>query len=259
LEQSGIGDAATDSANYVLLLQALRAEMNRQSGIDGHTYYLSIAAPAGDGNIAKLNPKAISDVVDWINLMAYDFHGGWDGTTGFNAPMVNVDPNPSSAKWSVSASVQGYLVGNPGQGGVPASKLVLGVPFYGRGWDNVQPGVSGNGLGQAGSEATSPGLGETEFPYNNLLSSGVLTYSNGVFAGGAGYTRHWNAQAQVPFLYSPTAKRFITYDDAESMRVKAAYTNQQGLGGMMFWEASEDVTTPGASLSDAVYEGMRLP
>jgi GH18 family chitinase len=63
----------------------------------------------------------------------------------------------------------------------------------------------------------------------------------------------------VPFLYSPTAKRFITYDDAESMRVKAAYTNQQGLGGMMFWEASEDVTTPGASLSDAVYEGMRLP
>jgi len=87
----------------------------------------------------------------------------------------------------------------------------------------------------------------------------VLTYSNGVFAGGAGYTRHWNAQAQVPFLYSPTAKRFITYDDAESMRVKAAYTNQQGLGGMMFWEASEDVTTPGASLSDAVYEGMRLP
>ena len=113
--------------------------------------------------------------------------------------------------------------------------------------------------GQAGTEATSPGLGETEFPYNNLLSSGVLTYSNGVFAGGAGYTRHWNAQAQVPFLYSPTAKRFITYDDAESMRVKAAFANQQSLGGIMFWEASEDVTTPGASLSDAVYEGMRLP
>ena len=259
LEQSGIGDAATDSANYVLLLKALRAEMNRQSAIDGHTYYLSIAAPAGDGNIANLNPKAISDVVDWINLMSYDFHGGWDSTTGFNSPMANVDPNPSSAKWSVSASVQGYLVGNPGQGGVPASKLVVGVPFYGRGWDNVQPGASGNGLGQAGTAATSPGLGESEFPYNNLLSSGVLTYSNGVFAGGAGYTRHWNAQAQVPFLYSPTAKRFITYDDAESMRVKAAYVNQQSLGGMMFWEASEDVTTPGVSLMDAVYEGMRLP
>jgi GH18 family chitinase len=43
------------------------------------------------------------------------------------------------------------------------------------------------------------------------------------------------------------------------MRVKAAYANQQALGGMMFWEASEDTTTAGASLSDAVYEGMRLP
>jgi chitinase len=102
-------------------------------------------------------------------------------------------------------------------------------------------------------------LGETEFPYNSLFSSGVLTYTNGVYAGAGGYQRYWNATAQVPYLYSATAKRFITYDDSESMRVKANYANQLGLGGLMFWELSEDVTSGSTSLLDSIYDRVQLP
>ncbi|MDA0214584.1 MAG: glycosyl hydrolase family 18 protein, partial [Planctomycetota bacterium] len=219
LQQNGIADPATDGANYLLLLQALRDELDHQSTLDGKTYYLTIAAPGGDTNIANMNPAAIAGIVDWINIMTYDFHGGWDAYTGLNSPMVNVDTAPGTANWSVTGATNIYLNGVNGSGGVAPSKLVLGAPLYGRGWSNVEPGPNGNGLGQAGSEATSPGLGESEFPYKTLFSSGFLTYSGGVFSGAGGYTRYWDMIAQVPYLYSPTAKRFITYDDPQSMNV----------------------------------------
>lgn len=258
LEQSGIGDPSVDGANYVLLLQALRAELNRQTAIDGRTYYLTIAAPGGDVTIANMNPVAIASVVDWINIMSYDFHGGWDSYTGLNAPMVNIDPTPSSARWSVTQCVDIYLNGANGTGGVAPGKIVLGAPMYGRGWNNVQPGPNGNGLGQPGAEGTSPGLGETEFPYNSLFTSGVLSYNNGAFVGAAGFTRYWDTVAQVPYLYSSSAKKFITYDDPQSIGIKMNFANQKGLGGVMFWELSEDTTAPGTSLMDSMYEGMRL-
>jgi chitinase len=258
LDGSGVA-STSDGANYNLLLKAIRDEMNRQTAIDGKKYYLSIAGPGGDEKIANMDPKAISQVADWINIMTYDFHGGWDSYTGINAPMVNVDPSAGRANWSVQGATQIYLNGLNGRGGVPAAQLVLGVPFYGRGWDGVQAGPNGDGLGQAGYEATSPGLGETEFPYNSLFSSGALTYTNGVYAGAGGYKRYWNAAAQVPYLYSATAKRFITYDDSESMRVKANYANQVGLGGLMFWELSEDVTSGATSLLDTIYDRVHLP
>jgi len=258
LDGSGVA-TTSDGANYNLLLKAVRDEMNRQTAIDGKKYYLSIAGPGGDQNIANFDPKAVSQVADWINIMTYDFHGGWDSYTGINAPMVNIDPSAGRANWSVQGATQTYLNGLNGKGGVAAAQLVLGVPFYGRGWDGVQAGPSGDGLGQAGYEATSPGLGETEFPYNSLFSSGVLTYTNGVYAGAGGYQRYWNVTAQVPYLYSATAKRFITYDDSESMRVKANYANQLGLGGLMFWELSEDVTSGSTSLLDSIYDRVHLP
>jgi GH18 family chitinase len=258
LDGSGVA-STSDGANYNLLLKAIRDEMNRQTAIDGKKYYLSIAGPGGDEKIANMDPKAISQVADWINIMTYDFHGGWDSYTGINAPMVNIDPSAGRANWSVQGATQIYLNGLNGKGGVPAAQLVLGVPFYGRGWDGVQAGPNGDGLGQAGYEATSPGLGETEFPYNSLFSSGALTYTNGVYAGAGGYKRYWNAAAQVPYLYSATAKRFITYDDSESMRVKANYANQVGLGGLMFWELSEDVTSGATSLLDTIYDRVHLP
>jgi GH18 family chitinase len=252
-------DRATDGANYLLLLQALRTQMNQQSAIDGRTYYLSIAAPAGDAHIADIDPAAIAAIVDWINVMSYDFHGGWDSYTGFNSPLVNVDATPYAAQWSVSGAAANYLHGNNGHAGAPASKIVMGMPFYGRAWNGVNPGPNGDGLGQSGSEATEPTLGGTEFPYNTLFSSGALVYSNGVFSGAGGYTRFWNAQAQVPYLYSAAKKQFITYDDPQSVRAKVNFVNQQSLGGVMFWELSEDTTATGASLLDAMYEGMHQP
>ena len=58
--------------------------------------------------------------------------------------------------------------------------------------------------------------------------------------GHDGFVRHWDERAKAPFLWNATTRTFITYDDPQSIREKADYVRSKGLGGMMFWELSQD-------------------
>ena len=258
LDQSALANPASDGANFLVLLQTLREELDRQEAKDGRGYYLSIAGPGGDEKIANFDPAAVAGIVDWINVMTYDFQGGWDNYTGHQSPMVSTDPSASRKNWSVSGAMGLYLNGLNGKRGVPASQLVVGVPFYGRGWNSVPPGPRNDGLGQSGTEALSS-LGETEFPYDRLYTDGYLSFAYGRSMGINGYTRFWDAVAQVPYLYSATARRMITFEDPESVGIKMNYVNQTGLGGVMFWELSEDELTAERSLLETIYNKLRLP
>jgi len=60
------------------------------------------------------------------------------------------------------------------------------------------------------------------------------------FIGQRGFVRYWDNRAQAPYLWNPTSRVFISYDDPQSIAVKARYVLQHRLGGMMFWELSED-------------------
>ena len=258
LDQSALANPASDGANFLALLRALREELDRQEAKDGRGYYLSIAGPGGDEKIANFDPAAVAGIVDWINVMTYDFQGGWDNYTGHQSPMVSTNPSAARKNWSVSGAMGQYLNGLNGKRGVPPAQLVVGVPFYGRGWDSVPPGPRNDGLGQSGTEALSS-LGETEFPYDRLYADGYLSFAYGRTMGMNGYTRFWDPVAQVPYLYSATARRMVTFEDPESVGIKMNYVNQTGLGGVMFWELSEDETTAERSLLETIYQKLRLP
>jgi chitinase len=258
LDQSAMANPASDGANFLVLLQTLREELDRQEAKDGRGYYLSIAGPGGDEKIANFDPAAVAGIVDWINVMTYDFQGGWDNYTGHQSPMVSTDTSAARKNWSVSGAIGLYLNGLNGKRGVPASQLVVGIPFYGRGWDSVPPGPRNDGLGQSGTGALSS-LGETEFPYDRLYADGYLSFANGRSVGINGYTRFWDAVAQVPYLYSAAARRMVTFEDPESIGIKMNYVNQTGLGGAMFWELSEDELIAERSLLETIYNKLRLP
>jgi chitinase len=122
----------------------------------------------------------------------------------------------------------------------------------------VPPGPRNDGLGQSGTGALSS-LGETEFPYDRLYADGYLSFANGRSVGINGYTRFWDAVAQVPYLYSAAARRMVTFEDPESIGIKMNYVNQTGLGGAMFWELSEDELIAERSLLETIYNKLRLP
>ena len=123
-------------------------------------------------------------LLDWVNVMTYDFHSG--GTrAGFNSALYNHD-DPSNPKSNTHDAVQAILAK-----GVPRSKLVAGVPFYGRGWRGVEsPNVWSTGTGtiQVGG-------------YQAIVAS---------FLKAPGFVRYWDDVAKVPWLYNADTKEWIT-------------------------------------------------
>ena len=181
--------------------------------------------------------RAITRYLDWLNLMAYDFHGGWDEVTNFHAPLYASSTEPSPDYLNVDAAVQAYL-----DAGVPSEKIVLGVPFYGRGWAGVPD--RDHGLYQAVSYLP-PGTWEAGvFDYRDLAANYVDTDE---------YTRYWHEQVKAPWLYNPSEGVFIGYEDPESLAFKAEYVLVRNLGGVMFWELSAD----DGSLLDVLAQHLR--
>lgn len=205
---------AEDAQNYVAMLQEFRRQLNAA----GSGYLLTIAAPAGYDKINVIDWGAAQASLDWINLMSYDFFGAWaaTGPTAFHSPLYSWTGIPTP-NYTADYAVQLYK-----SKGVPASKLVLGVGFYGRGWTGVTN--ANNGLNQPATGA-APGTYEA-----GIEDYKVLKNFNGTIYRQAGTMWKFNGST------------FWSYDDPVAMAEKMNYLKSQGLGGVMFWELSGDTS-----------------
>jgi chitinase len=218
-----------DKQNYTLLLKELRKRFDREEKRLGRHLVTSIATGASSDFLELTEIAEVQRYVDTINLMSYDYYvPSWDKTTGHHAPLFTNPADPK--KISADRSVREYE-----NAGVPANKIVLGIPFYGKSWANVSS--LNNGLFQPGTEAPS-----TYLPYSNL---GSLQNN--------GYLRYWDAIAAAPFLYNKDAHIFVSYEDAESLGAKCNYVLEHKLAGVMFWEYSND---PAAVLLQSISVGL---
>jgi chitinase len=224
-----------DPQNFPLLLAELRQQLDAQGAIDGKHYRLTIAASTGNKNFTDLDWGQIEPHLDWVNVMAYDFSGPWSAVTGFNAPLYDSTATPPEGG-SADSVIRAYMAA-----GIPASKLILGVPFYGRSWAGVA--AADGGLHQP-YDVMPEGSSGGSYDYRTLAANGWLET----------FQRYWDDTAQVPWLYNQEGGMMVSYDDPESLGLKAAYVRDNGLGGVMIWELAAD--EPGHSLLDAVYKGL---
>lgn len=227
-----------DKENYVRLATELRnafEQAGKQAA--GRHYLITIAAGAhaslSDDSEASPGWMArLAAQLDWINLMTYDYRGVWDAENGQLAPLYADPTDPQRDKHLYAdATVTRFL-----RAGVPAAKLVLGVPFYGYGWKQCVPGPRGDGLYQSCQGAASGNDGTPTFTYRHLLEQGYLVDGKGA----RGFQRYWNAASQVPYLYNRDSGVFISYEDVQSVAGKVHYIREKGLRGGMFWELSGD-------------------
>jgi len=221
---------AEDKQNFTSLLAELRARFDGARKKTGRRLFLTVAMGTGDDVIAQAEMQKVQRYVDTVNLMTYDYYeAGSDPTTGHHAPLF---ANPADPKKAYSdESVQAYE-----EAGVPAEKILLGVPFYGRVWGDV-PGKD-NGLFQPGKS-----IAGVNAQYS-LIVSGML---------GQGFKRYWDDAAKAPYLYNAEKHIFVSYEDPESLTGKCAYVRSHKLGGVMFWEYFGD---PDGALLKAIDSGL---
>ncbi len=208
---------AEDKQNFTLLIEELRERLDQESKKTAKKLYLTIAAGAFDEFLAHTEMNQVARYLDTVNLMTYDsYEAGSDAITGNHAPLYAdpADPKKSSA----DSAVQSFE-----QAGVPAAKILLGVPFYGRMWGGVAD--RRHGLFQRGKS-----IPNAEAPYS-VIATTMLNQ---------GFTRYWDSAASVPYLYNPEKRIFVSYEDPESLAVKCSYVRSHKLGGIMFWEYFDD-------------------
>jgi chitinase len=241
-----------DGVNYTLLLREVRRQLDIAEIEDGSEYLLTIASPAGWDKVRHLEIAELSDVLDWVNVMTYDFRGSWDlSSTAHHSGMYEnpadpIDGNSVAERYNVNWAVQEFLAQ-----GMEPSKLVVGVPFYSRAWGGVQDPLGNGGLYQPAS-SVPPGTWDD----GSSGATGVNDFFEieEMIASGA-YTRYWDSIAQVPYLYSSTryGGHFVSYDDEESMGIKLDYVLENELGGAMFWEITADRNE---TLLDVIIESL---
>jgi chitinase len=215
---------ATQAQNFVLLLNRVRQELDTYAAqhAPGYHFLLTIASPAGPVNYNTMKLREMSTIIDFFNLMAYDYAGSWDATAGHQANLYPNPQNPKATPFSTEAAVSDYVAA-----GVPAGKIVLGMPIYGRSFESTA------GLGQP---YTGTGAGSWE--------NGVWDYKALPKAGAA---EQYDSVSGATYSYDPNSKELISYDTPEMVQRKVAYLKSKGMGGSMFWEASAD-RTDGKSL-----------
>ncbi|MFJ4714821.1 glycoside hydrolase family 18 protein [Streptomyces sp. NPDC088785] len=195
---------------YKNLMAALRAKF-------GGDYLITsaIAADAEDGGkLDAADYAGAAQYVDWYNPMTYDYFGAWDaqGPTAPHSPLTSYTGIPKES-WN-SASTVDKLTAK----GVPASKLLLGIGFYGRGWTGVTQDAPGG-------TATGPAAGKYEPGIDDYKELRTKCPATGTVGGTA---------------YAHCGSDWWSYDTPQTIAGKMDYKNRQGLGGTFVWELSGD-------------------
>ncbi|KAH6685316.1 family 18 glycosyl hydrolase [Plectosphaerella plurivora] len=224
---------ATQANNFVLLLQACRKALTEYSTAyaKGYHFALTIAVPAGKPNYRKLNMKGMIPYIDSWHLMAYDYAGSWESTTGHQSNIYARSNVAAAIKADTDSALTYYL----GQG-VDSRKIMLGLPLYGRSFAKTA------GLGQPYSGVGQGSIEKGIWHYKALPRPGAVEY--------------WDAKAMATWSYDAKTKELVTYDNPQAARVKTSYLLSKKLGGAIFWESSGDKTGD-ASLVRTVATGMK--
>eukprot|EP01089_Gocevia_fonbrunei_P013446 TRINITY_DN3454_c0_g1_i6.p1 TRINITY_DN3454_c0_g1~~TRINITY_DN3454_c0_g1_i6.p1 ORF type:complete len:537 (-),score=58.13 TRINITY_DN3454_c0_g1_i6:43-1653(-) len=219
----------TDTPGFVTLISKFRSQLDLQ--FPSSHKLLTIASASTNWFGQHFNVPTITPNIDWYNLMTYDYHGSWEPKTGHNSPLYYNPASGANDGTNINSTVDLYH----STYGVPLSKLVVGIPFY--------------GLSYACTPSTSNGLFQT---YNSSCEVTNYTYDQIVstYTPANGYAAYLDSVSLVPWVYSSSAKKFISYDNAASVAAKGSYVKSKGLAGAMFWELSQN--TDGTLLTSLV-------
>ena len=204
-----------DKENFTLMFKAIREALDVLTEKTGKSYEVTTALPCFPRIFEVTEMGKAAAYLDYVNLMAYDFYTSGD-TAGHHSNLYPVDSYEKEESGDKAYAL--YTAA-----GVPAEKLVLGIPFYGRSW--YMKTDDNRGINR---------------PVDSVTQGGGYTYIKDSIMSRPGFTRYWDEKAQGPYLWNAQSRQLVTYDDEESMKVKCEYVKAKGMGGIMFWQYASD-------------------
>jgi chitinase len=220
----GLSCDTSGAAAYKNLMQALRAKFGTGNLVTAAT----TADGTSGGKIDAADYAGASQYVDWYNVMTYDFFGAFNaqGPTAPHSPLTSYSGIPTPGFTTADAIAKFKAKG------VPASKLLIGIGFYGRGWTGVTQDAPGG-------TATGPAAGTYEQGIEDYKVLKTSCPATGTIAGTA---------------YAHCGSNWWSYDTPATIGTKMAWAKSQGLGGAFFWEFSGD--TSNGELVSALTSGL---
>ena len=205
-----------DKEHYTLLFKYLREGLDSLSKLTGNRYLVTTAVGASQSYIDHTEMDKVQQYADYINIMSYDYKGGNDTVSGHHTNLYS-SPDDITDE-STDKSVKAFMAA-----GVPAEKIVVGIGFYGKGWE--MQSNDNNGLYRKTSK---------------YVRGGGYTYLKDSLINKNGFVRYWDKKASAPYIFNQDKKIFISYDDEESVKNKCKYVKKHDLAGVMFWEYNSD-------------------
>lgn len=220
----GLSCDTSGAAAYKNLMQALRAKFGTGNLVTAAT----TADGTSGGKIDAADYAGASQYVNWYNVMTYDFFGAFaaQGPTAPHSPLTSYTGIPTPGFTTADA------IAKFKSKGVPASKLLIGIGFYGRGWTGVTQDAPGG-------TATGPAPGTYEQGIEDYKVLKTSCPATGTVAGTA---------------YAHCGSNWWSYDTPATIGTKMAWARTQGLGGAFFWDFSGD--TSNGELVSAVNTGL---
>ncbi|KIM46067.1 glycoside hydrolase family 18 protein [Hebeloma cylindrosporum] len=256
---SGNHVSSDDATNFLLFLKHLRTILpptaRISAAVETTTFVDSGGAPMQD-------LREFASVLDWILLMDYDVWGS-SSRPGPNAPLHDACNNSSQPDASAVAGFNAWTSAN-----FPACKIVLGLPSYGYISSSTAEHLRTRSRStriqrESSSIAVISEGGDTQIQFRDLVRQGALIRSSGsdqnstaAFVANAGFERRWDSCSDTPYLRSTTSKQVITYDDPESIGLKAAFAKQVGMLGVNLFDVHGD--TDKWDLTDSARKSIGL-
>ncbi|XP_031628807.1 uncharacterized protein LOC116344420 [Contarinia nasturtii] len=225
------GGKPRDKENYAKFVQELREEFNRESEKTGRSrLLLTMAVPAGTEYIQKgYDIPKLNKYLDWFNLLTYDYHSAFEPSTAHHSPLFALEKASEynfDSELNIDYTIKFYI-----NEGADPSKLVLGIPTYGRSYtllneESTDMGAPTDGPGAQGDATREKGY----LAYYEICQS--------IKEDDAWTVVQPNPSAMGPYAFRENL--WVGYDDEAIARAKGEYVVANGLGGIMFWSIDND-------------------
>lgn len=221
-----------DRENFTILLQTVRDSLQALEKKSEKHYLLTASLPAAAVHLEDIEVEKVASIVDYVNIMTYDLYGSWGEISNHNSALY------APAEGDPGRCLDGAFKLYNKTHNVPSEKITLCAAFFGYSYADCSEIYDEH----KGADTT-------------LFPKGKDIFYSQIAEKMTQFERHWDSEAQAPYLVGKTRNTLISFDDEESVALKAEYINDNNGAGIIIWPLLGDYLNSGETpLLDSVYQ-----